>query len=209
MEAEKITGSEIIMQIGKKIYPGFNLDDPYRRSIYEQMFYILSGNDKVQSFGHKKDRGALLLGDIGVGKTIMMKTMQTAFKDTPRRFMWVNCLAFKDMLDEGMKPVEIKFLYGKSLKCDLYIDDLGLGQVEYRDYGNVTNVVGEILFERDELFISDGYLTHMSSNIPTTVPAESGPAKKSLERLYGDRVLDRMKQMNNLIVWKGKSLRGQ
>lgn len=139
----------------------------------------------------------------------MMRTFQVLFRETARRFRWVNCLDFKDMLEDDLKPSEIKFMYGKAFKCDLYIDDLGLGQTDFRKYGNVTNIIAEILFERDELFVAEGWRTHLSSNIPTTVHPSLPPEVKSLERLYGDRVLDRIKQLDNLIQWTGKSLRGK
>lgn len=208
VEQKIIRGSDAIIDVGLKLFKGFNLDDPDRRRHYQEMFYLLTGNDQVKEFGLKKDKGALLLGHLGVGKTMMMRVMQILFKDTPRRFKWVSCLTFKDLLEEGMSAVEIKSLYGKGLKQDLYIDDLGLGQVDYKSFGNVTNIIAEILFERDELFVLENILTHLSSNIPTTVPLEQHD-KKSLEKLYGDRILDRIKQMCNLIEWKGKSLRGK
>lgn len=208
MESKIMRASELIMYVGKKLIKDFNLDDEQRKAIYEQVFYIISGNDKMAEFGHKKGKGVLLIGDIGVGKTIMMRLMQVVFKDSARKFRWVNCMDFRDMLEEGMKPSDIKVMYGKDLKCDLYIDDLGLGQVEHNKYGNVFNIVAEILFERDELFVNDGFLTHLSSNVPTSVNKEQPTTVRSLERLYGDRVLDRIVQLTNLIIWPGKSLRG-
>lgn len=207
VEQKIIKGSDAIIDVGQKIFPGFNLDDADRRRHYQEMFYLLTGNPSVETFGLKRGKGALLLGSLGVGKTIMMKVMQVIFKDSERKFKWVSCLQFKDMLEEGMTAVEIKAMYGKALKQDLYIDDLGLGQVDYKSYGNVTNIIAEILFERDELYVMEGFLTHLSSNVATTVPMDSD--KKSLEKMYGDRILDRIKQMCNLIEWYGKSLRGK
>ncbi len=208
MEQKRILGSQAILEVGKKLYPNrFNLDDPERRRIYEQVFYLFTDSDRVSQFGIKKGKGILLIGDIGVGKTAMMKTMQVLFRETDRRFRWVNCMDFKDMLEDGMTSTEIKNMYGKNFKCDLYIDDLGLGRADFNKYGNVTNIIAEILFERDQLYVEEGYLTHLSSNIPTTVKPEAPVTDKSIERMYGDRVLDRIKQMCNLIIWTGKSLR--
>jgi DNA replication protein DnaC len=209
MDAKITTGSQGITEIGRKLFPGFNLEDPARKSMYEGIFYSLTDNAKMSGFGLVKGKGILLVGNIGVGKSVMMRTMQVAFKDTPRRFRWINCLQFKDMLEQGMTGAEIKGQYGKALKCDLYIDDLGLGQADYRAFGNVTNIIAEILFERDELFVAEGFRTHLSSNMPTTVPKETPADKKSIERMYGDRILDRIIQMCNLITWAGKSLRRQ
>lgn len=207
MVAKFLTGSEIIQAVGKSLYPDFDLSEPERRKIYEQVFYLFTDNRKMVDFGLVPGKGLLLIGNIGVGKTMMMKTMQVVLRESPRRFRWVNCLEFKDMLEDQMKPSEIKEMYGRGLKCDLYIDDLGLGRSDFNRFGNVTNIISEILFERDELFVSDGYRTHLSSNVPTTVKSDAPPEVKSLERMYGDRILDRMKQMCNQIIWTGKSLR--
>lgn len=207
MQGQIQTGSDAIMQVGEKLFPGFSIADEDRRRIYEKIFYLFADSDKVAGFGLRKEKGIFLVGDIGVGKTVLMKTMQVLFRETERKFRWVNCLAFKDMLEEGMTAAEIKTMYGRSFKCDLYIDDLGLGKSDYNKYGNVTNIISEIIFERDELYVSENFRTHLSSNIPTTVSSSVLPEVKSIERMYGDRILDRIKQMCNLIQWTGKSLR--
>lgn len=211
MNTHVMSGSEMILQVGRKLYPhmGFNLDTPETRQMYEKMFYILTENhDKLSLHNLKPRKGILLQGNIGVGKSIMMRVMQTLFRDSPRAFKWINCIEFNDMLQGGVDPSEIKERYGRKLMHDLYIDDLGMGGGDMKRFGNVTNIVAEILFERDELLLSHGILTHCSSNTPKIVPADSPPELKSLERMYGDRILDRMKQMMNNIIWTGKSLRG-
>ena len=60
--------------------------------------------------------------------------------------------------------------------------------------------------ERYELFITSGFKTHLSSNLVTAIKnnTENLP---TLEKVYGNRVLDRVKEMCDLITWKGESLR--
>lgn len=208
MEETKIlTGEDAVMFIGKKYFgEKFNLDEG-RREKYEKAYFVFSCTDpKAEYEGMRAKKGLFLTGHIGVGKTTMMNVMQRLFKDTDRRFKLVNCLQIKDMLEE-CKVAEIKDWYGKNLKCDLYLDDIGLGQVNYNQYGNSINIISELIYERYELFVSDGFKTHMSTNIPTTVPKDAPANINSIARMYGDRILDRIAQMTNLIEWTGKTLR--
>jgi DNA replication protein DnaC len=200
------SGRDAIMYIGRQICPQFNLNDERRREMYQAVYYLLVGSDLLVSrFGMQKNKGVLMVGDIGVGKSLLMEVMHRLFKDTERRFKYVNCLQIKDMLEEGASPTEIKSWYGKDLKCDLYIDDLGIGQTVHKKFGNVTNIVAEIIFERDHLFVHENFLTHFSSNLPTS---SDDKTVATIEMMYGDRCLDRLIQMTNLFEWTGKSLRG-
>lgn len=210
METTFKTIREAIFYTGRKFKYDFNLDDPERLLNYRKVFHCLTGSDQCAELGIKPDKGILQIGHKGVGKTMMMRIMQVIFKNTERRFKWVKVTDIADLLkSKAMTEMDVKEMYGRGLKCDLYIDDLGFGNADVKIWSNEINIIAEILFERDELFVLEGYRTHLSSNIPTTVPADEAPNVRSLERLYGDRILDRIKQMTNLIVWQSKtSLRG-
>jgi DNA replication protein DnaC len=212
MEQTVKSGAAAIMHLGRLLHEDFNLDDKLRREIYEQAYYIFSGNPLAESkFDQKTHKGLLLIGDIGVGKTTLMRILQKLFKDTERKFRWVTAMDIKNMLEEGLKPAEILEMYGKTFHQDLYVDDIGLGQATFKQWGNVSNIISELIFERDELFVTSKwrYRTHFSSNIKTTInDEEKKNGKTSIELLYGDRALDRLIQMTNLIIWPGKSLRG-
>lgn len=212
VENKKIlTAKQAILQIGNQItHGGFNLDDG-RAEYYEKAYNIFVGNEeRCEALGVNARKGILIVGKKGVGKSILMRVMHRLFKDTPRRFLYTNSLEIKDMMEE-FTVSEIKKHLGKDLMSDLYIDDIGLGQIDVQRYGNITNIVAELLWERDELFVSEGFKTHLSSNIPPYTPKNlEGLEKKnykSIENLLGDRVIDRIKQMTNLFVWEGDSLR--
>ncbi len=141
-------------------------------------------------------------GIVGIGKSAMMRIFHRMFKDTERKFKWVSGLELKDMAEQ-MTTGEIKNIYGYGLKCDLYIDDIGF-TVDVKRYGNTVNIISEIIMDRYDLFISSGFKTHLSSNIVTSTQDANTP---SIEKIYGNRVLDRVVEINELIVWNGKSLR--
>lgn len=199
------TGYDAVMYLGRKLYgQKFSLP-PERLAKYKRIYELLMEKDDV-------GKGLLIIGPKGVGKSTCMRIMQKMFIDTRREFKSVDALRLKDLLDEYTLS-EIKAMYGGDLKKDLYLDDIGIGPSEVKDYGNVINVVGEILWERDELFIKDGFRTHISSNLltslPATAPAAADKKPFTLETIYGDRIYDRIKNICHLIEWPGDSLRGK
>ncbi len=195
-------GSEAIKIVGSKMFKGFDIDKEPRISIYRSVYEkFIRGLETYNT-----EKGVMLIGNIGVGKSVLMRIMQKLFKDSPRAFRWLNCCDLKDLLEDT--PVtEVKEMYGKSLKMDLYIDDIGMGSIISNVYGNKLNIISEILIERYELFISEGFKTHVSSNRPTALDKKKYPNIVTIEEVYGERVLDRLKEMCEVITWKGESLR--
>lgn len=177
--------SEIITDLGKDFKDNFSIENELLFSKYKEVYDILL----------KSHKGVLLVGSIGCGKTMMMKIMQRLFKDTDHSFRWVTSKDLKDMLDE-MKPLDVMIRYGKGLDMDLYIDDIGIYK-DKNDYGNVVNIISELIFEREELFFEKGYRTHLSSNLIPSL----------LEDVLGKRVYDRIVGMCELVSWKTESLR--
>lgn len=198
-----MTGSEAITQVGRSITPHFNIDEEPRRSIYRQVYEKFIRGLKPEGV-HEK--GVLLIGGIGVGKSILMLVIQRLFKDTPRRFKKVTALELKDLLTEYTEA-DVKRIYGRELLMDLYIDDIGFEGGGYKRYGNDIHIVAELIFERYDLFLSHGYKTHFSSNLPLKVNKEKYPGVTDLTDMYGDRCTDRLREMCDTITWKGASLR--
>lgn len=199
---ESISGSEAINIIGKKLVEDFSIDKEPHYSVYKQVYENL-----IRSLDNTtRHKGVIIIGSIGVGKTMLMKVIQKLFKETERRFVWVNGYEFKDLLDDDYTVPEIKQMYGKSLRSDLYIDDVGMNGADYKKFGNSVNIISDILIERYELFLSEGFRTHLSSNLPTYL--KDNPANlPTLEKIYGARVFDRIKEMCDLITIQGNSLR--
>lgn len=194
-----MTGSDAILIVGKQLYQNFSIDQEQIREPYKSVYENFSNQEKKQ--------GVSLIGNVGAGKTAMMRIMQKLFINTPRKFKWVGAKEFKYLL-ESYSAVEVMEMYGKTCAMDLYIDDIGLGGGDYKKYGNAINIISEIIFDRYELFVESGFKTHVSSNIPTTVDKEKYPEADTLEKFYGARVTDRLKEMCHTIKIVGKSLRG-
>lgn len=195
MMTEGLTGSRIITDIGKELYgEGFSLADMKRFAVYEKIF---------KHFMSKSKKGITLIGSIGVGKSACLKTFQRMLKDSSKKFKWVSAHELKDLSE--VYPIEtIKEKYGYELKCDLCIDDIGIA-IDTRRYGNTINIVSEILFDRYELFVSSSIRTHITTNLPFRSSSDTQIA--NLEKIYGSRIIDRLREMCVVINWNGESLR--
>jgi len=200
MVNEMKSGKEMIEHIGQQMYGNeFNLGNQDVLTAYKAVYDYF-----IKRAKNKTKKGVLIIGGLGVGKSAMMKVMQRVFKDTESRFKWVNAYDLKD-LSEVYTSLQIKEMYGYDLKMDLYIDDIGIS-LDVKRFGNTVNIITEILMERYDLFVSSGYKTHLSSNLLTSVTNDihNTPTLKSV---YGARILDRVKEMTEVIKFKGESQR--
>lgn len=192
-----MTASELILEIGKGFCSDFDISQDPQKTLYKSAYEQLIKKDK--------SKGLLIIGSMGAGKSLMMKVYQKLFLGSPRAFKWVNSAILRDML-EDFSVFDIKDAYGYAYKGDLYIDDIGLFQGKNVKYGNTVNVVSEVLFERYELFVNEGYRTHISSNLPLDIKNNSEQIP-TIRALYGDRIYDRINEMCELLIINSKSLR--
>ncbi|WP_114781863.1 P-loop NTPase family protein [Botryobacter ruber] len=82
--------------------------------------------------------------------------------------------------------------WSPSRKAGSYcFDDLG-AESSLRYYGNMCNVMGEVLLSRYDLFVSQGVKTHLTTNLTSS----------ELEKTYGSRVRSRMREMFNLVCFE-------
>jgi len=197
---EKIlTGQELIKLIGTELYgEKFSIENENVKKAYKKVY------DCFIEGLNTKNKGVLVIGNIGVGKSAMMKVIQRLFKDTDRCFKKVNSTELKDMSEE-LTSGQIKDVYGYELKQDLYIDDIGLFS-DVKRYGNTVNIISEIILERYNLFVECGFKTHFSSNVVAALTNKESTVP-TLEKMYGNRILDRIKEMCYLIDFNGESLR--
>lgn len=192
------TGREAIIFAGVELYgEKFSVDSVDRELAYKKVYEVMAKNHSG-----KGKKGICVIGGIGVGKSAMMKVMQRLFRGSKSRFRWVSAYELKD-LSEMLTIHQIKEMYGYELKSDLYIDDIGVS-IDVKRYGNTVNIITELLMERYDLFVESGIKTHLSSNLPSDTLTMGTPTIKSV---YGVRVYDRIKEMCEFLVFKGKSQR--
>lgn len=152
------------------------------------------------------NKGLLILGDIGTGKTLSFQVMRKIFGG----FNMINTrYVVRDFFASNPNTLIID-KYGresfKRINNDAFdydhplhwcFDDFGLESVNVKVYGNVANVMEEIIHDRYENFLRHGMLTFATSNLDP----------KQLEECYGQRTTDRLRQMMNVHVLTGESLR--
>lgn len=148
------------------------------------------------------DKGILLAGSFGVGKTMIMKLFQ---KQTKQVYMIRTA---KKIASDYMQIGEIPSLYIDLYKnpvndnsvfqqdfTGLCIDDLGAEEAK-NSFGNKVNVIGDIIEARYDKG-NTGRFLHATTNLDAT----------GLTDFYGGRVTSRMKQIFNIIQFKGNDLR--
>ncbi|MCI2227588.1 MULTISPECIES: ATP-binding protein [Flavobacteriaceae] len=157
--------------------------------LYKLCVYFISDFEACKKLEIDPNKGILLSGPVGCGKTSLMKLLrfmvphQKPYELIPARNI---TFAFNNI---GYKTIEE---YGNSsFYC---FDDLGVESTG-RHFGKDCNVMGEILLSRYDLFLKRKIRTHATTNLNA----------QELEERYGNRVRSRMRQMFNLISFDSSS----
>lgn len=162
---------------------GFKIREEDRGTFLKLCSYMVKDFENCRKMEIDPDKGILLTGPVGCGKTSMMRLLRhlvphkRTYEIIPARNITFafNHIGYKIIEDYGN---------GRSY-C---IDDLGVEPMG-RYYGDDCNVMGEVLVSRHVLFQQTKIPTHITTNLNAD----------ELEERYGKRVRSRMRQMFNLI----------
>ena len=166
---------------GKK----FKIYKEDRDILYKLCLYFIQDRIACKEFGIDIDKGILLSGPVGCGKTSLIRLLKYViphrkpYEVVPTRniVFGFNHLGYKTIEDYG----------NTQFFC---FDDLGVEPMG-RHYGKDCNVMGEILLSRHDLFLEKKIKTHATTNLNAA----------ELEELYGIRVRSRMRQLFNLVAF--------
>ena len=152
--------------------------------------YFINDIQGCNKLGIDHNKGILLSGPVGCGKTSLMKLLPyfvphfKSYKIIPSRNITFQ---FNNV---GFKTIE---QYGNNnFYC---FDDLGV-EPSGRHFGKDCNVMGEILLSRHDLFTKHKIKTFATTNLNA----------QELENRYGNRVRSRMRQLFNLVAFDKGSL---
>lgn len=192
----KYCGKEIIydfskiisyLQLKGKLMFGdhFKIYEEDREILLKLSNYFIRDNENCKKFGLDLNKGILLSGPVGCGKTSLMKLMKFILPfQRPYEVISTRNIVF-GFNHIGFKTVED---YGNSgYFC---FDDLGI-EPRGRYFGKDCEVLGEILLSRYELFQRHKVKTHVTTNLSAT----------ELEERYGQRVRSRMRELFNLLAF--------
>ena len=164
----------------------FKVYDEDREVLFKLCNYAIRDFGSCRKLGLNPDKGILLSGPVGCGKTSLMKLIRhitphfRPFEIIPARniVFGFNHIGFRNIED-----------YGKGhFYC---FDDLGV-EPDGKHFGSDCNVMGEILLSRYDLFMETGIRTHATTNLNA----------QELEQRYGNRVRSRMRGLFNLIAFE-------
>jgi DNA replication protein DnaC len=157
--------------------------------LYKLCIYFIRDFEACEKLNIDPNKGILLSGPVGCGKTSLMKLLRhivphhKPYEVIPARNI---AFAFNNI---GYKTIQE---YGNSnFYC---FDDLGV-ETTGRHFGKDCNVIGEILLSRYDLFLQRRIRTHATTNLNA----------QELEERYGNRVRSRMRQLFNLIAFDKNS----
>jgi len=183
---------EFFEKRGKEQFgPNFRIYPEDHEIIYKLLVYFLRNEQEATRLGLDLNKGILLTGPIGCGKTKLMTLMRLV----PAQDRFFVLKACRDISFEfGTKGFPVidsysTYSFRNNNQPRIYcFDDLGPEQtIKY--YGNDCNIMAEIILSRYDQFISCGMLTHVTTNLSAT----------EMDILYGNRVRSRLREMMNLV----------
>ena len=160
-----------------------------RELLYKLCLYFIQDRSECQKFGIDIDRGILLSGPVGCGKTSLIRLLKHLVPHLkPYEVIPTRNIVFSF---NNIGFVTIEQFGNSKFFC---FDDLGV-EPTGRHFGKDCNVMGEILLSRYDLFLEHKIKTHATTNLNA----------EELEARYGNRVRSRMRQLFNLIAFDKES----
>jgi len=170
---------------------------PENEKVTDLISQHLTGDERFEKAGYSLDKGLLLAGGVGVGKTTIMQL----FSRNPKySYIIIPCRRIANIFTEsGIDSID-EFC-GEALptadnpfRANTYgicFDDLGT-ESKRKNFGNEVNVMQEIILSRYDAKMVLKNKTHITTNL----------SADSIKESYGERVSSRMREMFNVIVFE-------
>ena len=151
---------------------------------------------QLDSFNGDTDKGLILMGATGVGKTVYLKSL-SLFMGYAQKFKFKIYTGF-EMERIYQSEGEGLFSLESAMKSNMFaIDDIGEEHSTIKRYGTEINVGVDALTQRHQLYTNKGYLTFATTNLNAEM----------IGKKYGKRIESRIYEMFNFIGVKGEDLR--
>ena len=170
--------------------------------IFKMLAYFFEDKQLCEKYELSIRKGVLLTGPVGCGKTSLMMLFRHFLHKVHKYPVKSTRDIAYEFIDHGFSIINkyskahFQNYEGQLIPKTLCLDDLGL-ESNIKHYGNETNTIAEILLNRYSLFTSRAMITHGTTNLN---PDE-------LEKIYGNRVRSRMREMFNLVIFNSPDKR--
>jgi DNA replication protein DnaC len=158
--------------------------------LFKLIAYFLKDEVTAHQLNINLNKGILLSGPIGCGKTSLMNLMKYISPANQKFYVKPTREISFEFIQDGYEVIH-KYAKGNLYQNEpkiICFDDLGI-ENNLKYYGNECNVMAEIILSRYDIFISKKTVTHITTNLSAT----------EIETQYGNRVRSRMREMFNLI----------
>lgn len=172
---------------------------PDQAAIIEQLFYYATGNSK---FKGSLTKGIAILGPIGTGKTLLMNAFSMTFNLFVEKYNGIKWITARAIAQDTGETTEIFLNTGGRIQKDalteyasmpIAIDDIGKEPLEVVRFGDRRRPITELIAKKYD----NGSKLFFTSNF----------TQEELASYYGASIADRLTEMVNFIILKGKSLR--
>lgn len=182
---------QFIEDKGKELYgPQFHIYEKDITVIHKLAAYFLKDEVICQKHHIDLNKGIMLTGPIGCGKTTLMNIMRFLSNQENKFILKSSREITFEFIKEGYDIIH-RYSRGKLYHTEYRnycFDDLGT-ENNIKHFGNECNVLAEILLSRYDLFVAGKLNTHITTNLSAT----------ELEQTYGNRLRSRLREMVNLI----------
>lgn len=188
---------DFLEQLGKENYKSnFTIDPKDIPVIYKLLIYAIRDHRSALKLGIDLNKGIMLSGPIGCGKTSLMHLIKPfLYSKYDYKMVTTRYVSFEFAKSgyDSLTQYTLKAPQQKRLTAYCF-DDLGV-EKQIKHFGNDCNVMAEILISRYEHFIENNTITHITTNLSAS----------EIENAYGNRVRSRLRQMFNLIAFDKES----
>lgn len=177
---------------GKQLYPEFKMHEEDKLILQKLLCYFLQDDQRAGELGLNLNKGILLSGPVGSGKTSLISLMRF-LQPQEHRFIVKSCREVSfEFIQSGYEVIHRyshRSFYNHEPRTYCF-DDLGT-ENNLKFFGNECNIMAEILLNRYDLFVSRNLVTHLTTNLSAS----------EIEAAYGNRVRSRMRELFNLIAF--------
>lgn len=187
----------------KNYVPDYKIDE-YNRKVLNELTLYLARSPKFEQIepGYSLDKGILLVGPVGTGKTYLFHLIHSYQQYLGNNYTFKRYVVWR--IAESFQSKGYACLNGHD-KHNIYYDELALkdeatGFVKYemvQHFGNKILMGEKIILMRYDVFKEYGYQTHLSSN----------ESFDSLKTIYGTRAYSRLQEMCNFMILPGQDRR--